>query len=358
MNRLVVATFYQFVELSDYQDLRWPLRSLCLQYGMRGTLLLTPEGVNGTVAGTRAGINAILEWFKADGRLDCLEYKESSMDTENNPFYRMKVKLKKEVVTFGIPGISPKMTVGYYVRPENWNELILDPDTTTIDTRNNYEVEVGSFKGAINPGTKKFREFPKWVDENLDPRKHKTVAMFCTGGIRCEKATSYLLERGFENVFHLKGGILNYLKKANRSTSLWEGECFVFDNRVTVNHESEPGHFDQCHACRRPITEGDKLRPEFIVGVQCNRCMNEHSETQRERFRMRQKQIALAESRGERHIGLSYDSIAERQQKKQAKRALTKEKQLQQSKLGQEKSHGQSKKTSSGHHWWQWYLQS
>jgi len=196
--------------------------------------------------------------------------------------------------------------------PEDWNDLILDPETVTIDTRNDYEYEVGTFKGAINPETKTFREFPEWVAENLDPKKHKKVAMFCTGGIRCEKSTSYLLEQGFEEVYHLKGGVLNYFEQVPHTESAWEGECFVFDNRVTVNHQLEPGVFDQCHACRRPITEDDKKRPEFVMGVQCHQCLDEHSDAQKDRFRMRQQQIELAESRGERHVGMDLQTFEKR----------------------------------------------
>ena len=327
MNQLVVAALYQFVELPDYQSLREPLLDTCMSHGVRGTLLLAAEGINGTIAGSREGIDAVKIWLESDGRFNNLEYKESLMDADGIPFYRMKVKLKKEIVTLGVPGISPKMKVGRYVKPEDWNDLILDPETVTIDTRNDYEYEVGTFKGAINPETKTFREFPEWVAQNLDPKKHKKVAMFCTGGIRCEKSTSYLLEQGFEEVYHLKGGVLNYFEEVPHTESTWEGECFVFDNRVTVNHKLEPGEFDQCHACRRPITEEDKQRPEFVMGVQCHHCMDEHSEAQKERYRMRQHQIELAESRGERHVGMDAQAVKERQEAARQARALQKEKQ-------------------------------
>ena len=313
MNQLVVAALYQFVELPDYRTIRTPLLDTCMSHGLRGTLLLAEEGINGTIAGTREGIDAVKQWLDADGRFDRLEYKESLMDSEGLPFYRMKVKLKKEIVTLGVPGISPKMKVGRYVMPEDWNALINDPETITIDTRNDYEYEVGTFKGAINPETKTFREFPEWVADNLDPKKHKQVAMFCTGGIRCEKSTSYLLEQGFEEVYHLKGGVLNYFEQVPHTESTWEGECFVFDNRVTVNHQLEPGVFDQCHACRRPITKEDKTRPEFVMGVQCHHCIDEYSDAQRERFLMRQQQIELAESRGERHVGIDVQAFEKRQ---------------------------------------------
>ena len=324
MNQLVVAALYQFVELPDYRAIRAPLLDTCMSHGLRGTLLLAEEGINGTIAGTREGIDAVKQWLDADGRFDRLEYKESLTDGEDVPFYRMKVKLKKEIVTLGVPGISPKMRVGRYVMPENWNALITDPETITIDTRNDYEYEVGTFKGAINPETKTFREFPEWVADNLDPKKHKKVAMFCTGGIRCEKSTSYLLEQGFEEVYHLKGGVMNYFEQVPHTESTWEGECFVFDNRVTVNHQLEPGEFDQCHACRRPITKDDKMRPEFVMGIQCHRCVDEYSDAHRERFRMRQQQIELAESRGERHVGMDVQAFEKRQMDARRKRHLKK----------------------------------
>jgi len=314
MKPLVVAALYQFVELPDYQALRGPLLEHCMEHGLTGTLLLAAEGINGTVAGTREGIDALNAWFEADGRFVNLEYKESLMDPEGVPFYRMKVKLKKEIVTLGVPGISPKMQVGRYVQPEDWNALITDPETVTIDTRNDYEYEVGTFKGAINPETKTFREFPEWVKANLDPAKHKRVAMFCTGGIRCEKSTSYLLDQGFEEVYHLKGGVLNYFESVPDTESTWEGECFVFDNRVTVNHRLEPGDYDQCHACRRPITKADQERPEFVMGVSCHHCIDEHTPSQKARFAMRQRQIELANKRGERHVGLAAEALERRRE--------------------------------------------
>lgn len=322
MSPLVVAAFYQFAELPDYRELRPAVLDVCTSNRIRGTLLLAEEGINGTIAGTREGIDAVRAWLDLDGRFGRLEYKESLMDADSVPFYRMKVKLKKEIVTLGVPGISPKLKTGRYVTPEDWNELINDPETITIDTRNDYEYEVGTFKGAINPETKTFREFPEWVADNLDPKKHKKIAMFCTGGIRCEKSTSYLLEKGFEEVYHLKGGVLNYFEQVPHTESIWEGECFVFDNRVTVNHQLEPGEFDQCHACRRPITKEDKTRSEFVMGVQCHHCIDEYSDAQRERFLMRQQQIELAESRGERHVGIDVQAFEKRQMDARRERNL------------------------------------
>ena len=315
MSQLVVAAFYQFVELNDHRELREPLLQCCMSHKLLGTLLLAEEGINGTVAGCREGIDALNSWLASDGRFDALEYKESSIDIEAIPFYRMKVKVKKEIVTLGLPGISPKMKVGRYVQPDQWNDLIADSATVTIDTRNDYECEVGSFKGAINPKIKTFRDFPEWVAKNLDPKKDKKIAMFCTGGIRCEKSTSYLLEQGFEDVYHLKGGVLNYFEQTHHADTVWEGECFVFDNRVTVNHKLEPGNFDQCHACRRPITEDAKRRGEFIEGVQCHLCVDEYSDVRKDRFRMRQHQIELADGRDEKHVGVDAQLLKKRQQK-------------------------------------------
>ncbi len=327
MSQIIVAALYQFVALPDYRELRAALLDICISNGTRGTLLLAEEGINGTIAGTREGIDAVRVWLDLDERFDRLEYKESLMGTDSVPFYRMKVKLKKEIVTLGLPGISPKMKVGRYVKPEDWNDLILDPNTLVVDTRNSYEHEVGTFKGAVNPETKTFREFPNWATQNLDPTKHKKVAMFCTGGIRCEKSTSYLLEQGFEEVYHLKGGILNYFDRVSHTDSTWEGECFVFDNRVTVNHKLEAGEFDQCHACRRPIKEADKSRSVFVMGVQCHHCVDEYSDQQKDCFRMRQLQIELAEARGESHIGMDEQELKERQTAVHRIRELRKKKQ-------------------------------
>ncbi|GAA4652503.1 rhodanese-related sulfurtransferase [Kistimonas scapharcae] len=297
MSGVVVAALYQFVSLPDYQALREPLLSCLLDNGVRGSLLLAEEGINGTVAGSRAGIDALKAWLAADGRFTDLTYKESLSD--DNPFYRTRVKLKREIVTMGVPGVSPVKAVGQYVEPEDWNALISDPEVLLVDTRNDYEIEVGTFKGAINPETDNFRQFPDWVDKQLKPAKKQRVAMFCTGGIRCEKATSLLLEQGVEEVYHLKGGILKYLETVPASDSLWQGECFVFDNRVTVNHDLEPGHYDQCHGCRRPITEDDKRSPLYVRGVTCPYCHDSQTERSRARAAERQKQIDLARKRGE-----------------------------------------------------------
>ncbi|PXF29637.1 hypothetical protein WH50_19695 [Pokkaliibacter plantistimulans] len=317
MSQFVVCALYKFVALDDFEAIRQPLLDVMESNEVRGTLLLAKEGINGTVAGSRAGIDALLAWLKSDPRLAALSYKESF--TEVLPFYRTKVKLKREIVTMGVEGIDPNKVVGTYVKPQDWNALISDPDVLLVDTRNDYEVQIGTFKGAINPMTETFREFPEYVKQNLDPGKHKKVAMFCTGGIRCEKSTAYLKEQGFEEVYHLEGGILKYLEEVPEADTLWEGECFVFDNRVAVNHKLEKGQYDQCNACRRPITEADKLRPEYKAGVSCHQCHDQLSEQQLTRFEEREKQMQLAAKRGETHLGGDVKhTIEERRREKQA----------------------------------------
>ena len=296
-----VAALYRFVRLEDYENLRGPLLAFCEARGIRGTLLLAEEGINGTIAGTAQAISEVLAYLKKDDRLADLECK-CSYNTDR-PFLRMKVKLKKEIVTMGRPGIDPNQCVGRYASPEHWNRLVDDPECLVIDTRNDYEVEIGTFQGAINPNTTSFREFPEWVEKNLDPSKHKKVAMFCTGGIRCEKSTSLLVSMGFEDVWHLQGGILNYLEKTPVEQTRWDGECFVFDSRVSVDHDLEKGSYDQCYACRFPIDDAQKASDLYVPGVSCPRCHDAHSDQQKERFTERQKQIALAKARGEAHIG-------------------------------------------------------
>ena len=296
-----VAALYRFVRLEDFENLRAPLLAFCEARGIRGTLLLAEEGINGTIAGTEQAISEVLEYLKSDNRLADLDCKFSY--NTDRPFLRMKVKLKKEIVTMGRPGIDPNQCVGRYASPEQWNALVDDPECLVIDTRNDYEVEIGTFQGAINPNTTSFREFPEWVEENLDPSKHKKVAMFCTGGIRCEKSTSLLVSMGFEDVWHLQGGILNYLEKTPVEQTRWDGECFVFDSRVSVDHDLEKGSYDQCYACRFPIDDAQKASDLYVPGVSCPRCHDAHSDQQKERFAERQKQIALAKARGEAHIG-------------------------------------------------------
>ena len=281
---------------------------------VRGTLLLAAEGVNGTIAGPRQGVDRVLAWLRSDPRLNSLETKESFVD--ENPFYRTKVKLKKEIVTMGVDDIDPNHIVGTYVKPADWNRLISDPDVVLVDTRNDYEVKIGTFRNAINPQTETFRDFPAYAKENLDPQKHKKVAMFCTGGIRCEKSTAFMKAQGFNEVYHLEGGILKYLEEVPEEESLWEGECFVFDNRVTVNHQLEQGSYDQCHACRMPITEEEKQSERYVRGVSCPHCYDQHNEEQMLRYAERERQVQLAKERGETHIGESMADTIERRRRK------------------------------------------
>jgi UPF0176 protein len=301
MNPIVVCALYKFVTLDNYQDLRQPLHDVMNVNEVRGTLLLANEGINGTIAGPRIAINHVLTWLRNDPRLSDIDVKESF--TDNLPFNRAKVKLKKEIVTMGIEGIDPKRVVGTYVNPKDWNILISDPDVILVDTRNDYEFKVGTFRNAINPNTESFREFPNYALKNLDPIKHKKVAMFCTGGIRCEKSTAFLKEQGFDQVYHLKGGILKYLEEVPPEETLWEGECFVFDERVTVNLQLEKGNYDQCNACRLPITQEDKMSEKYEQGVSCPHCYDKVTDAQKSRFMEREKQMALAKQRGEAHIG-------------------------------------------------------
>ena len=326
---VVVAALYRFAKFPDYESFREPLLAIMLAHEVRGTLLLAAEGINGTIAGNRIGIDAVLTWLAKDHRFAGIQAKESYVD--ENPFYRTKVKLKKEIVTMGVEAIDPTHIVGTYVDAKDWNALLADPEVLLLDTRNQYEVEIGTFENAINPKTDSFREFPEYVRNNLDPKVHKKVAMFCTGGIRCEKSTAYLKQHGFEDVFHLKGGILKYLEEQPETDTKWQGECFVFDNRVTVNHKLEKGIYDQCHACRRPILEKDKGSEFYQKGVSCHHCYDKHSKQQIKRYAERERQMELAAQRSEVHIGAPMEATIERgrQEKlrfKQEQRELEKEK--------------------------------
>lgn len=305
MNDIVVTALYKFVSLPDYVDLREPLIQQMQSQEIKGTLLLAEEGINGTVAGSRAGIDSLLGYLRSDQRFADIEVKESL--TDEMPFLRSKVKLKKEIVTMGVPGTDPTLVNGQRVDPKDWNALISDPEVILIDTRNDYECSIGSFKNAINPETKTFREFPDYVKENLDPEKHKKVAMFCTGGIRCEKSTNYLLNQGFDQVFHLNGGILKYLEEVPKEESLWEGECFVFDGRVSVDHDLEEGLYEQCFACRHPISIEDRQSEKYQEGISCPFCYDTMTEEKKARFMSRQHQIELAKERDEKHIGVSVE---------------------------------------------------
>jgi len=324
-----VAALYRFVGLPDFAQLKPSLLQRMQQLDLCGTLLLANEGINGTIAGTELNIDALLNWLRTDERwhnkLAEIEVKKSWTDTK--PFHRCKVKLKKEIVTLGVTGIDPKESVGTYVEPKDWNDLISDPDVVTIDTRNDYETKIGKFKGAVDPGTKTFREFPGYAQRELDPQKNKKVAMYCTGGIRCEKSTAYMKSLGFEEVYHLKGGILKYLEEVPQEDSLWEGECFVFDERVAVDHDLEPGQYVQCHACRMPLDADDLKSEHYVPGESCSYCHESVTPEQRERFREREKQIRLAAERGEEHIGEGFNETRERrrQEKQQLKAAQRKQ---------------------------------
>jgi UPF0176 protein len=315
-----VCALYKFVRLENFESLREPLLAKMASLDVKGTLLLAAEGINGTIAGSQTAIDQVLNFLAQDSNLNNISYKISYND--ENPFHRTKVKLKKEIVTMGVEGIDPNQVVGTYVKPQDWNALISDPEVLLVDTRNDYEVEIGTFKGALNPDTETFREFPQYVKDNLDNTKHKKVAMFCTGGIRCEKSTAYLKEQGFEEVYHLEGGILKYLEEVPSSDTMWQGECFVFDGRVAVNHDLEQGKYDQCFACRFPLTDQEKLSEHYIKGVSCHRCHDKVSEQQRNRFAERERQITLAAERGENHIGGDVQGIInERRQEKSNKKA-------------------------------------
>ena len=285
----VVATFYKFVQLADCNNLQQPLLALCKQHEIKGTILLATEGINGTIAGVREDIDAVLAWLRADSRLADLEAKESLV--QSPPFKRMKVKIKKEIVSLGLPEVNPSEQVGTYVEPSDWNKIIDDPEITVIDTRNQYEVDIGTFKGAINPQTQSFRQFTEYAAKHLDPQKQAKVAMFCTGGIRCEKASSYLLSQGFKEVYHLKGGILKYIEEISTQDSLWQGECFVFDERVTLRHGLALGSYHLCYACGHPISPSDLVSPYYEENISCPHCYDrltiEKESRQREKLRQR-----------------------------------------------------------------------
>lgn len=298
----LVAAFYRFVSLPDYRALRPSISKRCEELGLMGTILLAAEGINGTVAGPEYEVRRLFEWLAGDERFANLDYKESWCGRP--PFYRMKVRLKKEIVSMGLEGIDPAARAGKYVTPEEWNALIRREDVRVIDTRNEYEVRLGRFEGAENPHTRSFRDFPKWAYAHLDPATDRHVAMYCTGGIRCEKATAYLIGMGFENVYHLDGGILNYLERIDPGDSAWQGDCFVFDNRVTVDHDLAEGDFEVCPACRMPLTEEDRSSPKFELHVSCPECFDRLTGDRREGLLERARQMELAAERGERHLGM------------------------------------------------------
>ena len=300
-----IAALYHFTRFPDPAAIQAPLLALCEREKISGSLLLAQEGINGTIAGPRAGIDVVLAHIRALPGCADLDWKESTSD--HQPFRRLKVRLKKEIVTMGQPDVDPQARVGHYVDPQDWNALIQSPDVAVIDTRNDYEVAIGTFDGAINPQTASFRDFPAWWEANKHRFHNKRIAMFCTGGIRCEKSTNYLLGQGVEDVYHLKGGILKYLEEVPEDQSTWNGDCFVFDNRVSVGHGLREGPHQLCFACRRPILPADRDRPEYEHGVSCHQCFSETTEDDKQRFRERQKQMALAEARGEKHIRIVHE---------------------------------------------------
>lgn len=298
---VVISALYHFADFPDYKEFRPALLDVCQHHKIKGTLLLASEGINGTIAGTRAGIDAVLAFIRRDSRFASLIHKESFSDSM--PFLRLKVRLKKEIVTLGVGPIDVPNMTGEHVDAERWNEIISDPEVVLIDTRNNYEFDIGSFDGALNPDTESFREFPDYIKKNFDPNKHKKVAMFCTGGIRCEKASAYMKAEGFENVYQLDGGILKYLETMSQDKTKWHGDCFVFDSRVAVNHELAESEYDLCHGCRQPITDEDKKSAHYEAGVCCPKCYNTRTDAQKASARERQKQADLARQRGVCHIG-------------------------------------------------------
>lgn len=300
MDDILVAALYKFVALPDFEEMQAPLLEVCKKNEVKGTLLLATEGINGTIAGSPNGIRAVVSYLRSDPRFATLETKQSY--AEGPPFHRMKVRLKKEIVTMGVEDIDPNHIVGTYVPPKEWNALIEDPDVILIDTRNDYEVMIGTFKGAQDPHLKTFREFPAWLREQMKERDQPKVAMFCTGGIRCEKSTAFLKQEGVKEVFHLEGGILKYLEEIPEEESLWEGQCFVFDQRVSVGHGLEIGDYELCRACRNPISKSDKERGEFVEGVSCHQCIDVSTPLQKAKYAERQKQMELSLQRGEMHI--------------------------------------------------------
>ncbi|MCL4142606.1 UNVERIFIED_CONTAM: hypothetical protein GTU68_058523 [Idotea baltica] len=301
MEPLLVAALYKFAAFPEYEEWQLPLKALCLENDVKGTLLLASEGINGTIAGPENGVRNVVERLQSDERFADLNLKWSHASSP--PFLRMKVRCKREIVTMGVDAIDPNQIVGTYVKPRDWNAVLADPDVVVIDTRNDYEVGIGTFQGAVNPGLGSFREFPEWLRKRFESDAKPKVAMFCTGGIRCEKSTAFLKREGISEVFHLEGGILKYLEDVPAEESLWQGECFVFDERVSVCHGLEEGTYELCRACRNPIDAADMRTPEYEVGVSCPHCFGQSTAEQKIRYGERARQIELATQRGERHLG-------------------------------------------------------
>lgn len=306
MAYFLTAALYKFVELPDFADLKAPLLDCCNNNNVKGTILLAEEGINGTIAGSSEGVHAVLAFLRSDPRFADLVHKESF--SEKAPFYRLKIRLKREIVTMGVPDINPRLMAGKYVKPDEWNKLLDDPDVVVVDVRNDFEVSMGTFEGAINPKTKSFSELPEWVLRETALRNKPKVAMFCTGGIRCEKSTAFLRSQGFDEVYHLEGGILKYLETVPEAESRWEGECFVFDERVSVGQGLKSGNYELCRGCRHPISQEDKAYELFVLGVSCPHCHDSKTETKKQSLSERQRQIELAKRRNQVHIGARYDA--------------------------------------------------
>ena len=305
-SKVCIVSFYKFIKIDDLFKLQNYLNKICLNYKLLGTILLASEGINGTISGKEKNINKFFNQLEKDNNFKSLE-KKISYNTKP-AFHRMKVRLKDEIVKMGEKDVNPAEIVGEYISPDKWNNIITDPQTILIDIRNFYESAIGTFKGAIKPETESFSQFPSWFEKNINTlnKNKKNIAMFCTGGIRCEKATAYAINKGYKNIFHLKGGILKYLEKVPKTNSLWDGECFVFDERVSVKHSVIPGSFSMCHACRMPITKKDKKKKSYVKGVSCYHCVDKTSIEKKRRYADRQKQMELAAQRGEIHIGKSF----------------------------------------------------
>ncbi len=301
MTQIVITALYKFVKIQQPEIIQSKLLEFLESNDIRGTIVLAKEGINGTVSGSRSAIDRFYQWLAEHPLFAGITGKESLADSV--PFLRTKVKLKKEIVTMGIEDIDPQQIVGTYVDPLQWNQLIEQPDVLLLDTRNDYEVDIGTFKGAINPDIESFREIPEYLNDNFDRSVHKKVAMFCTGGIRCEKSTAYLKQLGYDEVYHLKGGILEYLAQVPEDESLWQGDCFVFDQRVAVGHQLKVSDFQMCFACRKPLSVDDRKNVKYIKGIQCHHCADQLSSKQRQRFNERQKQVNISQTRGESHIG-------------------------------------------------------
>lgn len=309
MPQYLTASLYKFVDLPDFALMQSPLLDVCQQNQIKGTILLAQEGINGTIAGAAANVATVLEWLRSDPRLANLEHKESWANEP--PFYRMKVRLKAEIVTMHVAGLNPALTAGQYIKPSDWNALISGPGVVVVDTRNDYEVAIGTFAGALDPKTKSFSDLPAWIEEQSKPGnalaavdgKKPRVAMFCTGGIRCEKSTALLRQQGFEDVYHLQGGILKYLEQVPQTQSLWQGECFVFDERVSVGHGLLPGPLELCRSCRRPLGEREKSSAKYELGIACEYCFDAKTDAQKRGFAERQRQVELARLRNRSHVG-------------------------------------------------------